>query len=57
MVDQHFDLKQKEARAELNSAIDSGLARFARGVMAAFETLHRISWRSPWAAREQARCN
>jgi hypothetical protein len=57
MVDETLDRLYLESRGELNRAIDSGFRIFGGQIMAAFRTLHRIAWDSPWASADRAKCN
>jgi hypothetical protein len=51
MVDEIFDRHYQAGRNELNAAIVSGAARFARAISNAFEVLNRIEYSAPWAAK------
>ena len=55
MVDEMFDRNYQSGRAELNSGIDKGIAGFVAAMRSGFETLHRIQWDAPWAAKAAAR--
>jgi hypothetical protein len=57
MVDEHFNKLYRESSDELNRAIDSGIRALGASIMAAFQSLHRIAWESPWASTDRAKCN
>ena len=51
MIDEIYDRNYAAARAELNAAALSGLARLGRAVSNAFEVLNRIEYQAPWAPK------
>ncbi|HEU5068273.1 MAG TPA: hypothetical protein VFT61_08825 [Sphingomicrobium sp.] len=57
MVDEHFNKLYREGSGELNRAVDSGIRALGAGIMAAFQSLHRIAWDSPWTSADRAKCN
>jgi len=57
MVDEHFNKLYREGSGELNRAVDSGIRALGASIMAAFQSLHRIAWDSPWTSADPAKCN
>jgi hypothetical protein len=57
MVDEHFNKLYREGSGELNRAVDSGIRALGASIMAAFQSLHRIAWDSPWTSADRAKCN
>ena len=49
MIDEIYDRHFQAARADLNTAIVSGIARLGRGASNAFAVLNRIEYSAPWA--------
>ena len=57
MVDEHFQRLYREGRGELNGALDAGFRILGKRIMAAFHSLHRIAWESPWAPAKRTEFN
>jgi len=57
MVDEHFHRLYRESSSELNRTLDYGIRALGASIMAAFQSLHRIAWESPWASADRAKCN
>ena len=53
MIDEIFDRRYREGRAELNSSIEQALSRLGRSVSNAFNVLNRIEYNAPWASRKK----
>jgi len=48
MIDEIFDRRYQDGRAELNAGIDRAVAHVGRSILMTFEALHRVQFAAPW---------